>query len=605
MLRSALALSLCLASTFASVARAQVDVQWTDAIENTVRGLRTAIAPSGTIYTLAGFVPSATPSHWALVIHTPSGASSNVVTWSFAGDPVTMTSLAIEPSSGDAYVVGHSQRVVGGTPVPGSENIVVARFRADGTKAWERSWDGPSSSLDYGYDVALDANGRVIVSGTTWQGTIGSLVVLAYDANGGTLWSTVVAETATTAARLGLQVDVAPNGDVVSAGVGAFPNRWIAVTWLDAAGNSLRTRYADTVPSSLGSTCRALAIDSASNVYVGGWYAISGGPGAVLAKFRANGDFAWLRGTSDLGGAREIRDLAIDANDRVIACGVSRTSTGAQDAVVVALRPSGSTIWDRTWSSAGAEDDAYEALDVDAQGGVVVVGTARDQTFAGSLDPLVVRYDADGELRWIHTGVSQEHVFEDAFDVVSLPDGTITYVGSINPPMIVTRGVMVVRLREQGVPFCFGDGGATACPCGNASAVGEGAGCRNSFGGGARLVDLGDASVANDTLVLRASALTNSAVLFGQANARANGGAGVVFGDGLLCIAGGIVRLGTEASSGGVATHPPAGGTPVSVRGLAQPGTTLHYQALYRDLASFCTPAAFNQTNGLSIAWGT
>jgi hypothetical protein len=149
------------------------------------------------------------------------------------------------------------------------------------------------------------------------------------------------------------------------------------------------------------------------------------------------------------------------------------------------------------------------------------------------------------------------------------------------------------------VPFCFGDGSGTACPCGNASPAGAQQGCLNSLALGGELRGTGAAEIGADTLVLSASNLPSSvAVLFFQGTSAI----ATAFGDGLRCAGGTLRRLGTRTASGGVATYPPAGSS-VSVAGGATAGTTLRYQAWYRNAAAFCTSATFNLTNGLSIAW--
>jgi hypothetical protein len=149
------------------------------------------------------------------------------------------------------------------------------------------------------------------------------------------------------------------------------------------------------------------------------------------------------------------------------------------------------------------------------------------------------------------------------------------------------------------VLFCFGDGSGASCPCGNASAVGAQQGCVNSLGLGGQLRGSGAAQIGSDTLVLSASNLpsTSSALFFQGTSMSA-----AVFGDGLRCVAGSVLRLGTSSASGGVATYPPQGYA-VSDAGYATIGTTLYYQAWYRNAVSYCTASPFNLTNGLSITW--
>lgn len=151
--------------------------------------------------------------------------------------------------------------------------------------------------------------------------------------------------------------------------------------------------------------------------------------------------------------------------------------------------------------------------------------------------------------------------------------------------------------------YCFGDGSGTPCPCGNASTPGDDVGCVNSTGEGGKLEGGGLASVAADTFHLDASDVPSTNGIYLQGTLRANGGAGTVLGDGLLCVAGTLVRLAVVPSTGGSSTYPDTGDLAVSVRGNVQPGATHTYQLWYRDPAGWCTSATYDLTNALEVVW--
>jgi hypothetical protein len=178
-------------------------------------------------------------------------------------------------------------------------------------------------------------------------------------------------------------------------------------------------------------------------------------------------------------------------------------------------------------------------------------------------------------------------IFGGADDFGALLDETWTLVG---PPTCCT-------------PYCFGDGSGTACPCGNASPVGAAAGCLNSAGTGGKLVTSGQPSLSNDSLVLVGSDMSSSSALYFQGTTRTNGGAGAVFGDGLRCASGTIVRLATKTNSAGASQYPGPGNASVSVRGQVTAPGTRDYQIWYRNAATFCTPSTFNLTNGFEVTW--
>jgi len=156
---------------------------------------------------------------------------------------------------------------------------------------------------------------------------------------------------------------------------------------------------------------------------------------------------------------------------------------------------------------------------------------------------------------------------------------------------------------ETGRTFCFGDGSSTACPCGNASAVGERAGCLNSFLTGGALRGRGEASLANDTLILEGAQMTNSSALYFQGVNVSNGGLGTVFGDGITCVGGPFIRLGTKTNVSGASSFPSVGDLAVSVRGQVSAAVTRRYSVRYRNPAAFCTTDTFNYTNALEVVW--
>lgn len=76
-----------------------------------------------------------------------------------------------------------------------------------------------------------------------------------------------------------------------------------------------------------------------------------------------------------------------------------------------------------------------------------------------------------------------------------------------------------------------------------------------------------------------------------------------MFGDGLLCAGGSVVRLGVKHAAGGNAALPMGFERPIhALGGVVAPASRV-YQVLYRDAASFCTAIAFNLTNAVVVTW--
>ena len=171
-----------------------------------------------------------------------------------------------------------------------------------------------------------------------------------------------------------------------------------------------------------------------------------------------------------------------------------------------------------------------------------------------------------------------------------------------------THGVVEISF-EPGYGYCFGEpGNGTPCPCNNdndGSLVG--AGCDNgSFASGAKLTATGEASLSDDTLVLATYHLEpNNAGLYFQADNDLS--PGLVWGDGLRCAGGNLLRLGVRFANASGYSDTSGFPLPISVWvGNIQPGDTKYYQCWYRTQAY--PPCGlglndFNSSNGYAITW--
>jgi hypothetical protein len=158
-----------------------------------------------------------------------------------------------------------------------------------------------------------------------------------------------------------------------------------------------------------------------------------------------------------------------------------------------------------------------------------------------------------------------------------------------------------------GVEYCAGDGidpnVTTACPCANFGATGNG--CASSFNAaGAHITAHG--AVATDDVVLDGSGMNNTGnSIFLKGDTDDLGG--VVFGDGVRCAVGTLIRLRTVPLVAGTSSFPDStqtitlsarGGTPVGS------GLTGYYTVYYRNAAAaFCPPGTFNTANGYKVTW--
>jgi hypothetical protein len=92
-------------------------------------------------------------------------------------------------SSGNVYVTGYTYTNNSGTT---TYDIGTVKYNSAGAQQWAKTYNGPSGSSDYGYDLKVDTSGNVYATGYAYATNSGSstpdMCLVKYDTNGNQQW---------------------------------------------------------------------------------------------------------------------------------------------------------------------------------------------------------------------------------------------------------------------------------------------------------------------------------------------------------------------------------------------------------------------------------
>ena len=342
------------------------------------------------------------------------------------------------------------------TSLGGPMDAYVVKLSSSGEHLWSSYLGG--SGEDVGVGIAVDGSGNVLVTGFTWSSgwvsggwdtTFGGgqrdAFVVKLSTSGQHLWSSYLGGDGDF--DTGEQVAVDANGEVLLTGrtqsVGWISGGWDPtsngggadgyVVKLSGSGEHLWSSYlgGSEYEEGIGITA-----DGDRNVIVtgyttssgwlsGGWDTnFDGDRDAFVVKLSSSGAHLWstyLGGANGTGTFREEEGngIAVDASGNVFVSGVTRTSGwisggwdtsyngGTYDGFVVKLSGSGAHLWSTYLG--GDSSDESPGIAVDASGNVLVTGWTRssDWIFSGGWDTTwdgddgyVLSLSSSGEHLW-------------------------------------------------------------------------------------------------------------------------------------------------------------------------------------------------------------
>jgi uncharacterized delta-60 repeat protein len=289
------------------------------------------------------------------------------------------------------------------------------------TQEWVARYNGPVNWWDAASALAIDADGNVYVTGSSyaeWE-NFADCTTIKYNSAGDEVW----------VARYHRPGGYDDEGSALA--VGAEGNVYVtgsSFSWYtgydyvtikyDSCGNQV---WSAQYNGPADDVAVALALDPSGDVYVTGF---GWGAGTdydyITIKYDADGNQVWMARYNGPGNGEDYaNDLAVDADANVYVTGASRGSDTNSDYATIKYDCAGNELWVARYDGPGSQDDEANALAVDAQSNVYVAGGSCRGTAPD--DYATVKYDSQGNETWVarYNGPGNRHDWATALAVDS------------------------------------------------------------------------------------------------------------------------------------------------------------------------------------------
>ncbi len=382
---------------------------------------------------------------YTTIAYTPDGFERWIQRYNdYGGEQSGIFALTLD-QAGDLVVTGMS------ADIQGTGDVLTIKYDTSGTQEWLAVYDGPNQYRDVAYDLAVDGDNNILLTGFSTQHLNGvrDMLTLKYSPTGTELWAAYF--DAVGQSDVAYAIDVDDSGNTY---IGGYSNNSISrfdMLTVKYDANGIEQWSRRETPSVL-SGLNDLVVDTDQNVIVTG--AASFG---VTIKYSPSGSKIWESRFDIPEAVDEYPDLiAVDRNGNIIVAGALNISPSWYDFLVIKYSPVGNQLWYRTYNGVGRSSLIVRAMRLDYHGNAYIaadIGITNDsalytyQTHAG----LILKYSAEGVLIWVrkYDGVILQ-------DLVVGDDGGLYFIGTVGG--IVTNQeprstLLVVKYNVDGTYY--------------------------------------------------------------------------------------------------------------------------------------------------------
>ncbi len=236
---------------------------------------------------------SGTGADFATIKYYPNGDTAWLRRYNGPGNSTDHAYDIAVDDSGYVYVTGSS---TGNTTY---QDLTTIKYTSDGDTVWLRRYNGSGNSTDLAYAIALDGSYNVYVTGYSYgSGTGADFATIKYYQNGDTAWVRTY-DGPGSSTDLAFDIAVDNSGNVCVAGystVVADEDEDFTTIKYDSDGDTAWVRTYDGTGDGYMDRAHAVAVDDSGNVYVTGMSVGDGSNHDVTTiRYNPEGATAWIR----------------------------------------------------------------------------------------------------------------------------------------------------------------------------------------------------------------------------------------------------------------------------------------------------------------------
>lgn len=303
---------------------------------------------------------------------------------------------------GNIYVTGY---VTSGT---GNVDFCTIKYNSEGKQVWQSpaTYNGPGNGEDRAFGIVVDSDRNVIVTGySTGQGSLSDWTTIKYrGTDGQQLWIYRLPTPANGEDRaFGIAVDrlddVYVTGYISQIGTG---NDVFTIKHRGTDGEVVWSDVIENLNISSEDRAFGIVVDSASeNIYLCGYLQDdTTGFDFMVASYDSTGNERWVRRYNGPGNNNDRAfGIAVDNSNNIYATGIATFDTASRtDYATIKYNSDGDTSWVRRYNGPGNNNDRSFGIVVDNAGNSYITGYSMNSN--SNTDYVTIKYNSSGTSSW-------------------------------------------------------------------------------------------------------------------------------------------------------------------------------------------------------------